>query len=284
MSWLLQRAEEQKEWCEKLWEQAYQRIPKKYHEFIVGIAQNIYLGFSSEKVTEELRKLGVFTRPRDDKTMDFYIRLSLPYTSVDGRVAWARDEHLEAGKRLNFMPAKYDFANGICQVTVVSELRGEATGTAKIGGTGMADKTHPYENAETSAIGRALGFLGYGLLGTGIASAEEVQSALREQENGQVPQKQTAPPPKHPAHASGAAWWETGVPIEIQQGILAGQKMVRVRLDTKKVVNLPEHHPGMKIIQAACRQNKLVRIYVCKYQDELVIAGREAEAVKPIAG
>ena len=39
------------------------------------------------------------------------------------------------------------------------------------------DESNPLENAETSAVGRALGFLGYGLYGTGIASAEEVLQA-----------------------------------------------------------------------------------------------------------
>ncbi len=60
-----------------------------------------------------------------------------------------------------------------------AELRGEATGTARlfIGGGG-ANRDNPVENAETSAIGRALGFLGYGCFGTGIASADEMITAL----------------------------------------------------------------------------------------------------------
>jgi hypothetical protein len=63
----------------------------------------------------------------------------------------------------------------LCQVTIEAELRGEATGTARlfIGGAG-ANRDNPVENAETSAIGRALGFLGYGCFGTGIASADEM--------------------------------------------------------------------------------------------------------------
>jgi len=107
-----------------------------------------------------------------------------PYMKVDGRVAMARDEHRELGKRLDIMKPVFDTVFDIptCQVTVYSELFGMATGTSKvfIGGRGV-DQTNPLENAETSAVGRALGFMGYGLLGGGIASAEEVEQAIKEQ-------------------------------------------------------------------------------------------------------
>lgn len=107
-----------------------------------------------------------------------------PYMRVDGRVAMARDEHRELGKRLDILKPVFDMVFDIptCQVTVFSEIFGTATGTAKvsIGGRGV-DQTNPLENAETSAVGRALGFMGYGLLGGGIASAEEVEQAIQEQ-------------------------------------------------------------------------------------------------------
>ena len=64
-------------------------------------------------------------------------------------------------------------------ITVIeSELLGTADGIASIniGGKG-ADMTHPLENAETSSLGRALAKLGYGLIGSGLASAEEVEEA-----------------------------------------------------------------------------------------------------------
>jgi len=43
--------------------------------------------------------------------------------------------------------------------------------------TKLIDKQNPYEVAETSAVGRALGFAGYGLL-ENVASADEVVHAL----------------------------------------------------------------------------------------------------------
>ena len=63
-------------------------------------------------------------------------------------------------------------------------------GEARVLGTGTAyeretssyiNKTSYIENCETSAVGRALGFAGFGI-DTSIASAEEVENAIRQQE------------------------------------------------------------------------------------------------------
>ncbi len=52
-----------------------------------------------------------------------------------------------------------------------------ASGTAEvIQGASGPTATNPYEVAETSAVGRALGNLGIGLIG-GVASADEVMNA-----------------------------------------------------------------------------------------------------------
>lgn len=66
------------------------------------------------------------------------------------------------------------------------------------------DRTNLYENVESSAIGRALGFLGYGLLGTGIASAEEVMAAMStsKQLDEQSSQATQAPPQPAPDQVS----------------------------------------------------------------------------------
>ena len=56
-----------------------------------------------------------------------------------------------------------------------------ATGTAEeIRGATNINKVSCVENCETSAVGRALGMLGYG--GSAIASAEEMESALEQQD------------------------------------------------------------------------------------------------------
>ena len=45
-------------------------------------------------------------------------------------------------------------------------------------GRGMVNNTSHIENCETSAVGRALGFLGLGINGGGICSAEELANAV----------------------------------------------------------------------------------------------------------
>lgn len=52
-------------------------------------------------------------------------------------------------------------------------------------GNSMINKTSYIENCETSAVGRALGFLGIGIDGS-MASAEEVANAILQQSEGEL--------------------------------------------------------------------------------------------------
>ena len=86
------------------------------------------------------------------------------------------------GKRCDFIAriSIYDMNTGTWRVV--------ATGHAfEFQSTGMVNKTSYVENAETSAVGRALGFLGIGSTES-IASADEVQSAIEHQERDEEPQ------------------------------------------------------------------------------------------------
>lgn len=56
------------------------------------------------------------------------------------------------------------------------------TGFAQeVKGKGMVNSTSHIENCETSAVGRALGFMGLGINGGGICSAEELANAVTAQ-------------------------------------------------------------------------------------------------------
>lgn len=136
--------------------------PEQYRGHIVFISQSKKLGYGKNAPTA-------------------YIRL--PYMKVDGRVIMAHDEHQEKGAHLNITTEFLTIDEAlVCRATATSALRGTVIAHSQIV---LADfgvnKTNPLENAETSAIGRALGFLGYGIFPTGIASAEEVLSALDRQ-------------------------------------------------------------------------------------------------------
>lgn len=180
---VIEKAKEEITQAEKRVEQAKKRIPEHYHDFLTLLDQNVKL-FSKDMVGNDQKARDL--RLWNEGT---YITVSLPYVSVDGRVKMARDEHKKEGKRFEFHPPNvFEVGSLIClQVTVESEIYGPVTGTVQvnIGGKGV-DRTNPIENAETSAVGRALSFLGYGLVGTGIASADEVENALEAQKDQSV--------------------------------------------------------------------------------------------------
>jgi hypothetical protein len=102
------------------------------------------------------------------------------YLAVDGKLAMANEDHRKQGKRLDFAEPKVLVDNAeqlTLQVTVMSEMYGTRHGiaTSRKKGGPHAEREFPWEVAETSAIGRALAAMGYGLLpGSGLASAEDM--------------------------------------------------------------------------------------------------------------
>jgi hypothetical protein len=124
---------------------------------------------------------------RKAKTADGWQQVDTPYMNVDGRLAMACADHLKSGMTLDIMPAQVlvnDDRELTLQVTIVSSIYGQRSGTAtSYRGGGGIEAQHPWEIAETSAIGRALATMGYGLLpGSGLASAEDMQRALADDE------------------------------------------------------------------------------------------------------
>ena len=154
------------EQAERACQSAVEGTPELYRGFLTFIRQNKRVGGSRQN--------------------PLYAAIRLPYMRVDGRVKMALDEHREQGATLVIQTQfESDPASDqlMCRATVTSAMLGTVTAHARVflNGNGV-DATNPMENAETSAVGRALGFLGYGLYGTGIASAEEVLLAVAERE------------------------------------------------------------------------------------------------------
>lgn len=160
------------------------------------------------------------------KQQPIYAAIREPYMAVDGRVKMAVDEHRAQGATLVLQTAfEVEPHSGqlLCRATVTSALFGSATAHARVfvGGSGV-DASNPLENAETSAVGRALGFLGYGVYGTGIASADEVRQAQAVRQDSMVdasaqaparpPQASEKPPTAKQQDLLTALLRETGVP------------------------------------------------------------------------
>lgn len=119
------------------------------------------------------------------------------YATVDSRVEFFREKFPTWSLETEYPVLDLDKGICVCRVIVKDENGKQvADGYAhewqsKPGS--MVNKTSYIENAQTSAVGRALGFIGIGINGMGIATAEEVQTAIAHQENNDCPQQQQAP-------------------------------------------------------------------------------------------
>jgi hypothetical protein len=158
--------------AERLCALAVEQTPAAYQSFITLIQQR--------------RKVG------GTRQAPILATVRQPYLSVDGRVKWARDEHVRAGKRFDVQTEFLVEATSgqlLARATLTSEIYGTAVAHARVflGGDGV-NESNPLETGETSALGRALGMWGFGCYGTGIASAEEVlRVADRPDGSGPVP-------------------------------------------------------------------------------------------------
>lgn len=107
------------------------------------------------------------------------------YTTVDSRVEFFREKYPNWSIETTFPILDLERGFCVCRVVIKDENgRVMADGFAhewqsKPGS--LVNKTSYIENAQTSAVGRALGFIGIGINGMGIATAEEVQLAIDHQ-------------------------------------------------------------------------------------------------------
>lgn len=188
MSNLLKLAQEVRKREEDQIKIAKMKVPPEYHDFIILIRQSMLL---SERKPDKDEKLPDGTFINTDGRV--YIRVNVPYCKVDGRVKMFADAHaLPDGTRAKYrVESNIEKINEILEnvgdispkyplvVRIHSDIFGTLEGVSKINWNGKgADATNPLENAYTSAVGRALALAGFGLLGTGIASAEEMEQAL----------------------------------------------------------------------------------------------------------
>lgn len=184
--------------------------PEAYRGFITFISQNKRVG--------------------GDRQRPLFATIRLPYMRVAGLIKMARDEHRAAGFMLNIDASRFETIEGrmVCRAVVNSAMLGTATGDAevKFGGTGV-DATNPIENSQTSAVGRALTFLGYGLYGSSVASAEEVLAAMNSEEREKIEETTGTPAsPGTDTHQEPATQKQLGYLYALMKsaGIVSGDK------------------------------------------------------------
>ena len=113
------------------------------------------------------------------------------YTTVDSRVEFFREKFPTWSLETEYPILDLDKGVCVCRAVVKDESgKVVADGYAhewqnKPGS--MVNKTSYIENAQTSAVGRALGFIGIGINGMGIATAEEVTTAIAHQDAKDFP-------------------------------------------------------------------------------------------------
>src|SRR4051812_45890657 len=91
------------------------------------------------------------------------------YITVDERVKAAH----EACKKISISTEVLPIPNKVVVKATVTTEKGTFTGISAANEAKTIEKQSPYEVAETSAVGRALGFAGYGVI-NGIATADEI--------------------------------------------------------------------------------------------------------------
>ena len=104
------------------------------------------------------------------------------YMPVSGRVELAHADLKQLSITTEILPVE---GAVVIKATVLTP-KGTFTGISVANPAKMIEKASPYEVAETSAIGRALGFAGYGIV-EGIATADEmIKSASVKDDNNNL--------------------------------------------------------------------------------------------------
>lgn len=124
------------------------------------------------------------------------------------------------------------------------------------------DGTNPIECAQTSALGRALGFAGYGALDS-IASADEVLRAVAEQTAQQTGPRVNTPPPARPRTPSNSNAPYPATEGQIQAAVKLGVPSAVAALVSKnEYMDLNPQYPSnkgvFKALQSARNRNGAV--------------------------
>lgn len=155
-------------------------LPEKYHVYVLDIEQRQRFAAKEDVPANDvatLQDLGVSAYK-----VDLYINIPNPYLRVAGRVAIANDYCRENDMAMLMYPTVFEtqkyqdreYLRAQVRVEIIDnagKVRMAATGTSTVG---ITRNDTAMEKAETNALGRALGNMGFGVCGS-IATAEEME-------------------------------------------------------------------------------------------------------------
>lgn len=165
------------------------------------------------------------------------------------------------------MQAKAGFYDENCNCIILG------TGFAQeVRGKGLVNGTSYIENCETSAVGRALGFLGLGINGGGICSAEELANAVTAQRQMKEEEKAFVNPPI-PENGPVTVSKKMPEPTPLQQFLLTSMKGLReargISPDENKALFKQQHKV---LIEGGLAPNKKLEDYTLEEAEALIDA------------